>query len=122
MTSARSLVGLLFALAVCSSVPTLAFAADAPPPPPQQAVPADTPPPAAVFVRTLDDQGRGVVVATPAPPPTGPTIDSVLSMMRKLGMITASAGVMLLGSAVAGVLLAGLVLLIRKRREQRAAS
>lgn len=80
------------------------------------------PPPAAVFVRTLDEEGHGAVAVQPAPQSIGPTIDSVLKVMRKLGMVTASAAVMLVGAALSGVLLAGLVLLIRRRRERRAAS
>ncbi|NGY04190.1 hypothetical protein [Solimonas terrae] len=101
-----------------ASLPSLAADPPAAPPPATDQTPA----PAPVYVRPLDEQGHGAAQAAPAPVQSGPTIDSVLSMMRKLGMITASAAVMLLGSALAGLLLAALVLLIRKRREQRSAS
>lgn len=75
-----------------------------------------------MFVRPLDDHGQAAAVAKPAPQTIGPTIDSVLSTMRKLGAITLSALAMLIGSALVGILIAGTVLLIRRRREQRSAS
>src|SRR3546814_11635073 len=103
MTSFPALCGLAFVLAVSFGLLPRAFAADAPPPPApqtavpdqppppvQQAIPTDQPPPAAVFVRTLDEEGHGAVVPPPAPQSIGPTIDSVLKVMRKLGMVTAS--------------------------------
>lgn len=121
MTSSRLLAGALLALAVSCATPLPVLAADTAPP---QSAPADQPPPApaAVFVRPLDEQGHGAAAAKAAPEPAGPTIDSVLSTMRKLGAITLSALAMLIGSALAGILIAGTVLLVRKRREQRSAS
>ncbi|HET8880818.1 MAG TPA: hypothetical protein VFM56_01470 [Solimonas sp.] len=114
MTFVRFLIGLAFALAAAAAVP--ATAADNPPPPPAQDRPAEEAP-APVYVRPLDEQGRGAAPAAPAPAQSGPTIDSVISMLKKLGMLTASAVLMLVGSALAGVLIAGLVLLARRRRE-----
>jgi hypothetical protein len=112
MTFVRLLTGLVLLMA-CAVIADPVIAADDAPPPAQDQ-PAGAP--AAVYVRPLDEQGRAAAVVAPAPAPSGPTIDSVISVMKKLGMLSASALLMLVGSALAGVLLAGLILLIRKRR------
>lgn len=88
------------------------------PPPESTPAPQEAPSPAPVYARPLDEQGR----AAAAPAATeGPTIDSVLSTLRQIGMLSASAVLMLLGSALAGAAAAGLVLLIRKRRASASA-
>lgn len=86
-----------------------------------QAAVVTTPPPpeapAPVYIKPLDVQPAA------APTPQTPATDDVyarvattLGAMRKLGMLAASALLLLFGSAVAGVLLALLITAIRRRR------
>ncbi|NKF21471.1 hypothetical protein [Solimonas marina] len=120
-----------------------AFAADqapaaAPPAPAQQqkpdAPPAATPPaqqqnqqaqqapaePQPVYIDEIGKDGRlrtNVRVEIVRSPPS---IDTVLSGMKKVAMLATSAILMLLASGLFGAAVAGVVLLVRRRRELRA--
>jgi hypothetical protein len=123
-----------------------AFAADAPPeiPPKTNAAPAeppalrpDTPPtaqqapgpalrhavpddaePQPVFIDEIGANGR-LRTHVRVELSNAPTVESVLSSLKNVAMLSASAIVLLVGSAAVGILCAGLVLLVRKRRELR---
>lgn len=114
-----------------------AATADAPPParakdaaapaptPPPKAPPADQPPlaedaePQPVYIDEIGKNGR-LRTNVRVELSNAPTVDSVLSSLKNVAVFSASAIMLLLGSAAAGATLAGIVLLIRKHRESRA--